>query len=154
MRFPNVKFFCTAMFRIDQSSFHLLTYLGIYSIQQVQVIRTGEEGFKLQISAYDENILQTLGHGGGQVVSVIPSYSDHLSSNPAEKFEIVFEKNAKKAGVGPLIFLQTSLLFLGPFKLGRCSRLCNLKQNQNSAQIEKCLVPLQKYEMVFRGFKF
>ena len=41
-----------------------------------------------------------LGRGGGQVVSMLPFYSDDKSSNPAEAYifsvKFVFEKNESK----------------------------------------------------------
>ena len=55
------------------------------------------------------------GGGGGQVVSLLALYSDNLSSNPGEAYNIYVhfvsennENTEKEAGVGP--FLTTEVL--------------------------------------------
>ena len=50
------------------------------------------------------NFLSSWGHGFGQVVGVLPFYSDNPSSNPAGYLNFLYEKTKiieKEAGVGP-----------------------------------------------------
>ena len=62
------------------------------------------------------NMFINLGHGGGQVVSVLAYYSDDPCSSPIEAYsfsvKFVFEKNKNKqeeAGVGTHFFKKTMI---------------------------------------------
>ena len=56
---------------------------------------------------YSNKLVNLLGHGGCQVVSVIDFYSGNLSSNPAEAYSFFCKKcvwkEQKKARVGPFL---------------------------------------------------
>ena len=65
---------------------------------------------------YPRSKLQSLGRGGGLVVSLLAFYSDDPNSNPACYLNFLHEKmkmNEKEAGVGPSL-KKVGSITLGP----------------------------------------